>query len=48
MAREPGRELAAVTFWLPVPGAEFTPERMERSGLAAVAALWGPEVWSRF
>jgi GNAT superfamily N-acetyltransferase len=40
--------LAAVGFWFPVPGGEFTPERMERSGLAAAAALWGAGDWQRF
>jgi GNAT superfamily N-acetyltransferase len=43
-----GEALAAVGYWFPMPGGEFTPERMERSGLAAVADLWGAEEWQRF
>ena len=34
-----GEALAAVAYGFPMPGGEFTPERMERSGLAAVADL---------
>jgi GNAT superfamily N-acetyltransferase len=43
-----GEALAAVAYGFPVPGGEFTPERKERSGLAAVADLWGAEDWQRF
>ena len=43
-----GEALTAVVYGFPVPGGEFTPERMERSGLAAVADLWGAENWQRF
>ena len=44
---EPGGDLAAVGFWLPVPGAEFTPERVERSGLAGIPTLLGGDAWER-
>jgi GNAT superfamily N-acetyltransferase len=43
-----GEALTAVAYGFPMPGGEFTPERMERSGLAAVADLWGARDWQRF
>jgi ribosomal protein S18 acetylase RimI-like enzyme len=47
VAPEPGGELAAVGFWLPMPGADFTPERMERSGMAGTPNLLGADAWER-
>ena len=44
----PDEQLAAVAVWLPTPGAEPTPERLERSGMARLPDLLGADVWGRF
>jgi ribosomal protein S18 acetylase RimI-like enzyme len=43
----PNAQFAAVAVWLPVPGAEPTPERLERSGMARLPDLLGADVWGR-
>ena len=43
-----GDALAAVAYGFPVPGGEFTPERMARSGLTTAADMWGARDWQRF
>jgi ribosomal protein S18 acetylase RimI-like enzyme len=44
----PNGRLAAAAVWLPVPGAEPTPERLERSGMARLPDILGADVWGRF
>jgi ribosomal protein S18 acetylase RimI-like enzyme len=44
----PAAQLAAVALWLPAPGAEPTPERLERSGMARLPDLLGADAWGRF
>jgi ribosomal protein S18 acetylase RimI-like enzyme len=48
VAPELGGELAAVSIWLPMPAADFTPDRMERSGMAGIPTLLGAGAWERF
>ena len=48
VAPEPGGELAAAGIWLPMPGAEFTPERHDRSGMVDMPTLLGADAWERF
>jgi ribosomal protein S18 acetylase RimI-like enzyme len=48
VAPAPGGELAAVAIWLPMPAADFTPERMERSGMAGIPDLLGADAWELF
>jgi GNAT superfamily N-acetyltransferase len=47
VVRGPGNEIVAAAFWIPAPGAELTPERLERSGMAGALAVWGSENWER-
>ena len=43
----PGRELLGTAFWLRLPDADFTPERLEEVGFGAAPAMVGEDAWER-